>query len=92
METFDLCNIYDIDYSLINKMAVESGKTAKNYSQGDITMKKCTEFVFNTTVNSETEMSSIVTDVSYSTTLRMIDGMTYLAKCIKMLAIIQECE
>ena len=73
-------------------MAVESGKTAKNYSQGDITMKKCTEFVFNTTVNSEPEMSSIVTDVSYSTTLRMIDGMTYLAKCIKMLAIIQECE
>merc|ERR1719150_1436792 len=29
LETFDLCNIYDIDYSLINKMAVESGKTAK---------------------------------------------------------------
>ena len=46
-------------------MAVESGKTAKNYSQGEITMKKCTEFVFNTNVDSETKMSSIVTEVSY---------------------------
>ena len=47
-------------------MAVESGKTAKNYSQGEITMKKCTEFVFDTTVDSETKMSSIVTEVSYT--------------------------
>jgi hypothetical protein len=57
----DKCNIYDLDYSLLSKLAMERGEKAEAFMSGSqMKTKNCTKFVFD---DADFE-SSIVTDVS----------------------------
>ena len=58
--TVDKCNVYDLDYTKLNKIAMEKGTSAQEYVNGALTTKNCTAFEFET----KDFESSIVTDVS----------------------------
>ncbi len=55
----DKCNIYDLDYSLLSKLAMQRGESAEAF-MSEVKTKNCTKFKFDDT-DFET---SIITDVS----------------------------
>ncbi len=64
--TVNKCQIYDLDYTLLSKLAMERGATPEDFKEnGIVTTKNCTKFEFDT---SDFD-SSIVTDVSQKSTL-----------------------